>query len=678
MRSTSAIVLAFALTMSWACRGGRAPDAANHGPDETWAARRMQESKDLIHEYMVRKADALTERARQEMGAKAVWDGVKEQRHRELREMLGLLPWPERTPLRVEITGVIDQGAYSVEKIAFQSLPQFYVTGNLYVPKASRGPLPAIVYVCGHQDDRYGGKVVYQHHGISLAKNGYVAFVLDPIQNSEVFSVHAGIRAEEMLDWYSRGFTPGGVEAWNAMRAIDYLASRPEVDASRIGMTGFSGGAHMTFFTAAVDSRIKAAAAFMGISTYSANIRGDLQQVHCDCMYPINSYRHDLTHLGALIAPRPLLVGQGKMDGSFPRLGYERFRQDVGRLYSAYDQRQAFDLIEIDAPHEDADYFREQAIRWFDRHLMGVMERPLDLSYSALPGKDLAVFPNGPPKDAQNFRVHETFVARPAMKKFSDLQSWKRRRGELLASLGNHVFATLPRELHDVRIEDAPDPGVLPRWFHKEVRLSSRDTVPVRAMLRESATPNDLKPGILYVASDGDDAPFLHLLLWGVKAPNTWPAVVVFPRGIGELAWNKTPAKNMLRNAMVIGETTDSMRLVDVLLGLEVLARQQGVDPDRVIVLGKGVSGVLGAYAAILDERIREVILIDPPATHAHAPIFMNILRHTDLPETLALIAPRRLSFYRRLPKEYEHTRHVFELYGKPDQFSEIAWVEPK
>lgn len=102
------------------------------------------------------------------------------------------------------------------------------------------------------------------------------------------------------------------------------------------------------------------------------------------------------------------------------------------------------------------------------------------------------------------------------------------------------------------------------------------------------------------------------------------------------MGWSKSVAYETLRSTMVIGETVDSMRLADVLGGLEVLNRQKGVDPERIIVIGRGVSAALGLYAAILDDRIREIVVFDPPGTHAQAPILLNVLHYTDLREVAA------------------------------------------
>src|SRR5207249_333422 len=301
--------------------------------------------------------------------------------------------------------------------------------------------------------------------------NGYVAFLLDPIQIAETFSWHHGVYWAQMYDWYARGYSPAGPEVWNAMRAIDYLETRPEVDPGRIGITGRSGGAAMSWFTAAVDPRVKIAAPIMGISTYAADLRENTQQLHCDCMFPINSWLHDMIHQGALIAPRPLLFGEGKRDKLFPVEGYMEFYAKVGALYKGYGQQEAFRMVEVDTGHQDSDFLREEVITFFDQHLWKIPKRRLEMGYVNQPAEKLAVFPEGPPADAQNFRIHETFTARPASPRPASLSAWETRRRTLLEDLRAKVFAAVPRKPRNVRIVLADN----------EWRLSSDDTVPVRA-----------------------------------------------------------------------------------------------------------------------------------------------------------------------------------------------------
>jgi dienelactone hydrolase len=327
--------------------------------DAEW--KRMQGSKQEVTSYLQRAAKVITDGAKAELASRESWEKVRSVRLDEMRDMIGLLPWPERTPLNARITGKFDKGTYTVEKLAFESLPRVYVTANLYVPKQRSGRVPAIVYVCGHGFLPQGPKAQYQRHGISFAKNGYVALIIDPIQIAETFSLHHGIHNQEMFDWYARGYTPAGPEVWNAMRAIDYLETRPEVDRGRIGMTGRSGGAAMSWFTAAVDPRVKAVMPVMGISTYEANVNANTQRLHCDCMFAINTHLQDMMHQAALIAPRPLLMSHGRKDALFPVPGFTDVETTIEALYRSYGRADDFANIVVETGHQDSDYLRNRS-----------------------------------------------------------------------------------------------------------------------------------------------------------------------------------------------------------------------------------------------------------------------------------------------------------------------------
>ena len=142
--------------------------------------------------------------------------------------------------------------------------------------------------------------------------------------------------------------------------------------------------------------------------------------------------------------------------------------------------------------------------------------------------------------------------------------------------------------------------------------------------------------------------------------------MIVYPRGVGQAPWERTFWTDTMRNAMHVGHTVDSMRLWDVICAAQALAAQDGVVPERIMTVGRGVSGILGLYAAILGAPIEQVTLIDPPSSHVEGPYFLNVLRHMDLPEAAALLAPRRLNFYARMPGAFAEIHRVYELYGKP------------
>jgi dienelactone hydrolase len=630
--------------------------AAAQSPDAAEFERSLR-GREAVTAYLIHAARSITDAATAEIRTREDWEKVREQRLVEMRDSLGLLPWPERTALNLKITGVLDQPTYRIEKIAFESLPAFYATANLYVPK-THGPHPAVIYVCGHSGTAAGSKVSYQRHGISLAKNGYVAMVIDAIQHSEVYGLHRGVYLFSRYDWYARGYTPAGVEVWNAIRAIDYLETRPEVDKSRIGMTGRSGGAAMSWFTAAVDPRIKVVVPVMGISTYAANVRLNTQSGHCDCMFPINFCRHDMMHQGALIAPRPLLMAHGIEDRLFPVPGYKEFEEKVGALYRAYGREDAFKNIEVEGGHSDSDFLREQAIRWFDRFLLKQPDRRLDMAYENLPDEALSVFSGNPPADAKNHLIHDTFTTASPRAVPSTLAEWEQRRTELLQLLREKVFRAFPAKPEPLNVQRG-DPMI----------FNSEPGITIRARLYKPEKATAPLAALLYVASEGETQQDIDRFLRGVRASGEAAFLVVHPRGVSAVPWDEQFRKDTLRNAMHVGHTLDSMRLYDVLRGFEVLAGEQGIDPGRIMVMGRGASAGLALYAAILEPRVHQVMLADPPDSHAEGPVFLNVLRYTDLPEAAALVAPRRINFLGRIPPAYEQTRRIFALYGKAAHF---------
>jgi hypothetical protein len=219
-----------------------------------------QKSTAEIHEYFRRTTERLASRSLADVQSLDDWNLVRPRLRQELFEMLGLWPIPERTDLRATVTGTVEHPEFVVEKLHFQSRPGLYVTAHFYRPHQVDGPLPAVLYLCGHGPMKidgvsYGNKTTYQHHPAWYVREGYCALVLDTLQLGEIEGLHHGTYRERLWNWLPRGYTPAGVEAWNAIRALDYLETRPEVDSKRIGVTGRSGGGAYTWWTAALDDR---------------------------------------------------------------------------------------------------------------------------------------------------------------------------------------------------------------------------------------------------------------------------------------------------------------------------------------------------------------------------------------------------------------------------------------
>ncbi len=298
---------------------------------------------------------------------------------------MGLDPGPERVALNPRITGIVERPDFVVEKLIFQSAPGLYVTANLYRPKVVEHPLPAILYVCGHSKVEkngviYGCKTGYQHHPEWFAANGYVCLIVDTLELGEMPGEHHGTYRQGMWWWQSRGYTPAGVEAWNGIRAIDYLCTRPEVDPKRLGVTGRSGGGATSWWLGALDDRVAAVCPVAGITDLRDHVvnpcpdghyEAGVVEGHCDCMYFVNTDRWDFTTLAALLAPKALLVENTDHDPIFPEKGVRHIYAELEKVYKWYGVPEKLSLVIGQGGHVDSPELRHAAFAFFEKALKG-------------------------------------------------------------------------------------------------------------------------------------------------------------------------------------------------------------------------------------------------------------------------------------------------------------------
>ncbi len=200
---------------------------------------------------------------------RAAWEERAAWLREHLPAVLGLWPLPERSPLNPRVTGRLEYDDYTVENVYFESWPDFYCTGNLYLPKGKAGPHPAILNPHGHWER---GRMAHEPLGsirarcITFARMGMVALAYDMVghQDSLQVSRHRFASLQGSL-W---GFSPMALQTWNSLRAVDYLLSLEGVDPERIGCTGESGGGTQTLMVTALDPRIAVAAPVNMISAH--------------------------------------------------------------------------------------------------------------------------------------------------------------------------------------------------------------------------------------------------------------------------------------------------------------------------------------------------------------------------------------------------------------------------
>jgi dienelactone hydrolase len=613
----------------------------------------------MIEAYLAKETDRLSQRVLDGATTRAEWEARRPRLKQEYLDMLGLWPLPEKTPLHATVTGTVERMKEGVviDKLHFQSKPGLYVTGNLYRPKEGKGKLPAVLYVCGHSGKgRDGNKTAFQHHGVWFASHGFVCLIVDTLQLGEIPGIHHGTYREGRWWWQARGYTPAGVECWNGVRAIDYLVSRPDVDADRIAVTGISGGGAATFWIAAADERVACAVPVSGMSDLESYVKNKVINGHCDCMFLINTYQWEWTTIAALVAPRPLLFGNSDEDKIFPMDGNRRIMERLRRLYGWYGKPDLVDEYVSHGGHEDRPDLRVAACQWINKHLRGDTGPAGDVDAAPLPGKELRVFAEDKdvPADALNGKIDETFVPKAVVKlpEAGKFEEWKKG---LMKGLREKAFRTFPERIPEAKASWV-ETGLL--------QLSTEPGLEVASLLMPWRREENSKQVWLIIINPGEDVGKLGPHIGTIVDGDTFAQL---PRGVREkrdekaslhdLSWtSKSPPNYVERSHALLGSTVDQGRVWDI----AATARLMGKGGKGLKVIGRGQAGILAAYAALFEPSIVEVVIVDPPTTHRDGPIFLNVLRVLDVPDALGLLAPRPLTLVNAKDKAFEQTAQIY------------------
>ena len=292
------------------------------------------------------------------------WEARRAYLRKQILSAAGLLPLPVKNDLHPQIFGRIENGDYSIEKVLIETLPGYYLGGNLYRPlkPAPAAGFPAVVSPHGHWN--YGrlehtNLASIPGRAINLARQGYVVFAYDQVgYNDTIQTPHdfGGLR-EDL--W---GFGPLGVQFWNGMRAVDFVESLPGVNRNMIGATGASGGATQTFLLQAVDDRIKFSA--------PANMISAIMQGGAQCENAPNlRVETSNVKIGAMMAPRPMLMVSAT--GDWTKNNPSEEVPAIRAIYALYDKAANVENLHLDAPHNYNQLNREAMYRFFGKHVLG-------------------------------------------------------------------------------------------------------------------------------------------------------------------------------------------------------------------------------------------------------------------------------------------------------------------
>ncbi len=548
--------------------------------------------------------------------------GEAERRKQKVREtlleLLGGLP-DYNGPLNPKITGQIQAEGYTIEKVLFQSLPNFYVTGDLYRPNQP-GRFPAILFQSGHTQE---GKPEPQRAAANLASKGFVVLATDPIGQGEREQSYDRQLAGPLAGWSVPEHIQAGAQCiligesaarffiWDAKRGIDYLLSRPDVDAARLGAAGCSGGGALTTFIGALDPRLKVVIPACYPNSYQLLFAGP--DPDTEMTFPQFLARGlDVADYVELTAPTPWLIQATEGDYFTPagaRLVYEEARHWYG-LYGAED-RLAFFVGP--GPHGTPLVSREAVyqgmIRWLKDGQGDFHERPVHL-YTNF---DLLVTPTG--------RVEDIPGSRKLYQLILDDFHAKKRQG---------TIPELHAELRRLQIPSdgsSPEMNVLDESTAAEVRrqhikFESEPGVEIEANLyippspSGSPGPSGRMPAVLLVADSG---PYFQAAttdsLAKRMAKKGRVVLTLEPRDSPGEDTHAPFVGNWITNSRAnqIGLNLPAMRAHDILRGVDLLLARSDVDPASIHCSARGVKGVWLLLAAAADPRISKVWLDRTP-----------------------------------------------------------------
>ena len=582
---------------------------------------------------------------------------------KSIRQAFG--PKPAKTPLKTQVTGVIETRHYRIEKLTFESRPGCLVTAHLYVPNQLDRKAPAVLGTCGHSDN---GKLEPKYQGFCqrLARNGYVVLIYDPFNQGErdqyaglpdrtavTNCCHAHNMMGKQLELVGEWF--GMWRTWDGIRALDVLLARAEVDRSRVGLTGNSGGGTMTSWLWAMEPRFTMAAPSCFVTTFLSNLENELP---ADCeQYPpgVLGAGLELADFYIARAPDPVIL-----------LGQQYCFFDRRGLQESYDELRAFYDV-LGAPAHSTQLFvgghghgffednQEAMVGFFGEHAHTTAKKLRTIV--EVDAQDSLVTPTGNTIEAGAVPIYELIA--------TQAQRMSSTRPRLSAVELRKVVA---QSMHMPKREQAPHfrilrsknasgqrlaryavesgPGDIRSILHKPMPDASR----VHTLDVESAVHLHLP----HVASDEENTD-----RWILTTAAGRAIYLLDARGLGESRADEAGEffhpygmDYMFHgHELLLGESWLGKRVHDVLSTIDLLVAEGA---KRVTLSGRGQGAVLAAFAALLHDRVQQVTLRGAPLSYqarAQAPLvswpaanfIRDVLSNFDLPDIYKALG-RRLS----------------------------------
>lgn len=582
------------------------------------------------------------------------WEARREELRRDLQKAWGSFP-EKPCPLDPKTLGVIQKDGYRIEKLLLQTMPGVWMTANAYVPDKP-GKHPALLAVHGHWRGARLDPVV-QRRCIGPAKLGYFVLAVDAFGAGErglgpkLGEYHGEMVAATL---FPVGKPLSGLQVYENMRAVDYLASRPEVDASKIAITGASGGGNQSMYAGAWDERLGAVVPVCSVGTYQAY----LGPACCMCEVVPGALRFtEEWGILSLTAPRGLMVVNATKDGIQFSVGEaKKSLAQTEKVYQLYGKPDNVRHTVFDWRHDYSKEMRQALYGWLAWNLKGEGDgTPIpepDIQTEDL--ETLRCFPGD--SRPEDWKTIPRFAAEEGRKLLENrvlpqsVGAWegeaKRSRKVLVETVfggfppNEKAAPTVTRNLAGERhIDFQPEPGI---------RLSAIEWFPKSSQGKKLAILLDLEG-----KKKAMENPLAQALLG-----DGWKLFTLDLRATGPLAWPKdkvgrapdhtTAEWSLWIGRPLLGQWTNDLRRL-----LDTVSEIDGGLPAQVAIVGQGPAGVVALAVAAVDPRISHVAAVDSLASYISEVPYQGqrlglmapaILRDIgDIAHLAALSAPRRV-----------------------------------
>lgn len=583
-------------------------------------------------------------------------------------------PLPEKTPLNAKVTKTLERDSYRIENILFESRPNYHVTGNLYLPKDRKLPVPGVIGVCGHSLNGKAEKA-YQSFAQGLARQGMACFLIDPVGQGERFQYlneKLGSRLGGGTTEHNQMGAPqalvgeflGTWFVWDGMRALDYLLTRSEIDPQHLGVTGNSGGGTQTTWLCGMEPRFTMAGPSCFVTTFRRDAENELPQDMEQC--PPRVLAHDLDHCDflAAMAPKPVIIMAQEKD-YFDARGSAETYERLKKLYTLLGKPENIQLHIGPDPHGYTQPNREAMYRFFGK-VTGAPAAAKEPEITLEKDEDLLCSPKGQVA-AMGSRTLMSFTSDKAA------ALAKKRgapRGKALQRAIRDVLKmpALPDSPPDYRILRSVGQRQYPTKAYCAYAVETEPMIHalVTRLSDETLTsrlPRGQSKALLYISHRSADAevrsdPFVQELIQSA------PSTAIFAcdvRGIGDSQPGTCGANTFLSRygshyfysayGLMLDKPLLGQRVFDVLRVIQLLA---STGHTEIHLAGQGWGAVPATLAAVLSSDVKQVTLkhaltsfqdlaIHEDQQWPNAFMLPHALEHLDLPDCHAELENRDL-----------------------------------